>query len=392
MVRFARSLAVLTALCATTSAFAALPAATTEPATSITATSVVLNGTATPNGETTTGWFRLSTTDPGTCNDTFGTRVPGTGGTGVGNGSTAQSYTITTGVLPGNTYFYCAVVNNNSGTVFGIVRTFTTPATAPIVTATTANPVTSNSATLEGTVDARGSSGTAWFRYHTSQPSSCNDSFGTRVPTTGGFAISGNGTVPFTQNITGLLPGVTYYYCAIAQNGVGMSFGPVSPLLQFTTLVAAPSVTTNTVTNNVYGTQAELNGSVAGNGAPTTAWFRIASSDPGGCNDAFGTRVPASSGVFIGSSSSPQAYSQTATSLLPGTTYWYCAIANNSEGSRFGSVTSFTTPAAPTVTTVAASSITSTNARMNGSVTANGTNAIAYFRYSATNREPRGRL
>ena len=50
-------------------------------ATSITTSSADLNGAGVPNSEQTTGWFRISSTNPGTCDDTFGNRVPASGGT-----------------------------------------------------------------------------------------------------------------------------------------------------------------------------------------------------------------------------------------------------------------------------------------------------------------------
>ena len=49
---------------------------TTAAATAVTSTGATLNGSANPNGAATTGWFRYGTTNPGTCNDTFGTRAP----------------------------------------------------------------------------------------------------------------------------------------------------------------------------------------------------------------------------------------------------------------------------------------------------------------------------
>src|SRR5688572_16181621 len=107
-------------LTATSAAFAAAPTATTSPASTITANSAVLNGIANPGGEATTGWFRHATTNPGTCDDAFGTRVPGSGGTAVGMGAANVPYSVTTtGLLPGTTYFYCAIVSNPSGTAFG---------------------------------------------------------------------------------------------------------------------------------------------------------------------------------------------------------------------------------------------------------------------------------
>jgi len=52
------------------------PNVTPTAATSITDTSATLNGAATPNGFTATGWFRYATSSPGTCTDSFGTRAP----------------------------------------------------------------------------------------------------------------------------------------------------------------------------------------------------------------------------------------------------------------------------------------------------------------------------
>jgi hypothetical protein len=77
-----------------TPARAAAPIAATAAATSITTSTAALNGVGTPNGELTTGWFRISVTNPGTCNDTFGTRIPTTEGTDLGAGSVAIPYSI----------------------------------------------------------------------------------------------------------------------------------------------------------------------------------------------------------------------------------------------------------------------------------------------------------
>src|SRR5512134_2681402 len=111
-----RVVPLLLALCSARAAFAATPTAATSAATSVMTSSAVLNGSGNPNGEATTGWFRVSTTSPGTCNDIFGTRVPATSGTGLGTGTTSMSYSIsTTGLTPGTTYFFCAITSNASG-------------------------------------------------------------------------------------------------------------------------------------------------------------------------------------------------------------------------------------------------------------------------------------
>src|SRR5687767_1211690 len=50
----------------------AAPSVITTAATLVATTSATLNGSGNPNAAATTGWFRYSTTDPGTCNDVFG--------------------------------------------------------------------------------------------------------------------------------------------------------------------------------------------------------------------------------------------------------------------------------------------------------------------------------
>ncbi|MFZ5441130.1 MAG: beta strand repeat-containing protein [Myxococcota bacterium] len=363
-------------------ALAAAPTATTNAATSVTATTAQLNGAGNPGGEATLGWFRMSTTNPGACDDVFGTRVPAASGTSLGSGTANTTYSVsTTGLLPGTTYYFCAITNNASGTAFGGILTFTTPALAPAVTTLAATVVTSFGATLNGSAIPQGSAATGYFRYSTTSPGSCNNTFGTRVPSTGGTALgSGNTSTPYSEVLTGLQAGVTYYYCAIANNGIGTSYGN---LLQFTTLVAVPSVTTSAPAS-VTGTSATLQGTVNPNGAATTGWFRLASSNPGSCNDAFGTRVPSSGGNNLGGGSTTVSHTWS-TTLTPGTTYYYCAIAQNSEGTTLGNVVSFTTPDIPSVTTSAASSVLATSATLNGTGVPNLASATGWFRYSTSN-------
>jgi hypothetical protein len=117
------------------------PSATTSAASSITTTSALLNGTGNPNGTTTTAWFRIDTTSPGTCNDTFGTRVPSSGSTALGAGTSSVAYATTTSSLTQNTtYYYCAIASNGYGKGYGTVQSFTT---SPLVTTISAD-ITSN--------------------------------------------------------------------------------------------------------------------------------------------------------------------------------------------------------------------------------------------------------
>ena len=156
---------------ASSAAFAIAPTATTSAATGVAATSALLNGSGNPGSESTTGWFRLSTTTPGTCDDVFGTRVPSTGGTSLGAGAVNAPYSVSaTGLLPGNTYFVCAITNNASGTAFGALLTFTTPALIPTVATAAATSVTSSAAVFNGSATPNGSASNGFFRYSTTSP------------------------------------------------------------------------------------------------------------------------------------------------------------------------------------------------------------------------------
>ncbi|MER2562493.1 MAG: hypothetical protein ABTQ32_17345 [Myxococcaceae bacterium] len=359
----------------------AAPTMVTNPPTLLTATSVTLNGTGTPNNSSTTGWFRYASTDPVTCSDTFGFRVPFSSGTFLGSGTTAQAYSQSISLTPGTQYWYCAIGSNGVGLSFGTVETFTAPATAPIVTTSTATLVTGTTATLNGSANPRGASSTGYFRYATVNPGVCNDSFGTRAPASGGTALgSGNSGIAYSEPLTGLLPGTTYYYCAIANNAVGTGFGSMASL----TTPNVPTVTTSAV-SSITGTTAQLNGFATPQGATATGYFRYGMTDPGLCNDSYGTRMPASGGTNLGAGFSSTSFSQGLTGLSPGTTYFVCALASNSVGTGAGLPVTFTTPAAPTVTTMPATGVTATSGTLNATGIPNNSSATGWFRYSTTN-------
>jgi hypothetical protein len=215
-----------------------------------------------------------------------------------------------------------------------------------VVTTSAATSVAATGATLHGTVNPGRATTRGWFRYGTANPGSCSHTFGTRAPATSGTNIGfGSSPVSFSSAITGLTAGRTYYFCAVAQNSIGNSFGGVR---SFTTPTAKSSVTTSAPTL-VTATAAQLNGAGNANGASTTGWFRYSTVSPGTCHDNFGTRAPGSGAANLGSRLF--GYARAITGLAPGTTYYVCAIAANSVGKSFGSVRSFTTAAPPADTT-----------------------------------------
>ncbi len=238
----------------------AAPSVTTIPATQVTSAAATLNGFVNPNGSATTAWFRYSTSNPGTCNDSFGTRVPASGGTSLGAGGSDVGYSYPiSGLTPQEVYYFCVIANNGGGKAFGSVLTFTTPPSPLTVTTIPATQVTSSAATLNSFVNPNGLAATAWYRYSTTDPIICYDDFGTRVPASGGTSLgSGSSNVSYSYPISGLTPGEVYYFCVIAENGLGKAFGSV---LAFTTDSPPPdSVPPATTINLNPGTPNGSNG------------------------------------------------------------------------------------------------------------------------------------
>jgi hypothetical protein len=88
----------------------------------------------------------------------------------------------------------------------------------PIVTTTGPTLLTTNTATLNGTVNPAGSPTTAWFQWGPIQ-------FPYRYTTAITNLGSGNATLPVSQSLSGLTQGVTYHYRLVASNAPGVVRG-----------------------------------------------------------------------------------------------------------------------------------------------------------------------
>jgi len=122
---------------------------------------------------------------------------------------------------------------------------------------------------------------------------------------------------------------------------------------------------------------ATLNGSVTPNGLATQAWFEW------GENPALSSFAPTPE-QSLGSGTTSQLVSATLSGLSTGTTYYCRVAARNSSGTSKTTITSFTTSslgAAPTVDTLAASSVAATSATLNGNVAPNGLATQAWFEW-----------
>ncbi|KKR46261.1 MAG: hypothetical protein UT82_C0016G0002 [Parcubacteria group bacterium GW2011_GWB1_40_14] len=391
------------------------PTVTTTSPTSVAATSATLNGTYNPNGSDTSAWFRYSTVNPGTCNNSFGTQTANTFPLVSGNSTIPYSVNIS-GLTVGQTYYYCAIANG-AGFGYGNIVSFVAadpplPGSGNVfVTSTTYNGnlggLSGADAKCQTRASAAGLSGT-WRAFlgdetigpkerlfHSTNPYARMDDvsiannwtdltdgtlnapiniteFGTATTNTsdGGFpvvftsAVQDGSKYPVPNNTCNdwssssatnaaggsaneSASGWVSYISGGMCNGINYP-GALYCFKQES--FPSPLVTTISPTS-VTETTATLNGSVNPNGSAATGWFRYSASNPGTCNDTFGTRVPVAGGTAVGSGLSYVPYSQNISSLTPGITYYYCAIGNNTTGTAFGSVYSFvsSTPPSPNV-------------------------------------------
>lgn len=153
---------------------------------------------------------------------------------------------------------------------------------------------------------------------------------------TSGTSTSGQQKTTSTVTDSTLTDGATRYVILCDQSSACASFS-------FTVAKGTPPTVSTLSSSNLTPFAATLNAQANPIGVATTGYFRYWTSDPGSCTDSGGTRAPSSSGTSLGSGNSPVGYSQNITGLTPGTTYYYCAIADN--GSKgYGTISNFTAP------------------------------------------------
>jgi phosphodiesterase/alkaline phosphatase D-like protein len=215
-------------------------------------------------------------------------------------------------------------------------------ANAPSVVTAAASAVTSQSATVAGTVNPQGTATTAWFEWATSPGL---DTYAQSPP-----QGVGAGTSPLTvsQPLAGLSPATTWYYRAAAANASGTARGSIA---SFTTGAGpAPPAAGTAAATAITSAGAVLNGNVIPGASAATAWFEWGT-DPALTVYAMTTRQALPAGA------SSVAVSAPASGLAASTTYYFRVAASNVSGTARAAILGFTTSAAaapPQTLTVAA--------------------------------------
>ncbi len=190
------------------------------------------------------------------------------------------------------------------------------------------------------------------------------------VPITGSPFTVTTGT---SHEITGLSRSQSYTWSVTARNASGSGSAASAT---FTTLPPAPVVTT-TAASDITGVSATLGGTVNPSGAATTYVFRY-----GTAADLTGATATTAASAGAGSSAAAQSFA--ATGLTGGTIYYVRIEATNAGGTSEGSTLSFSTDPAPSVTTTAATGVTSSAATLGGTFNPNDDPTTYHFEYGTS--------
>ncbi len=222
-----------------------------------------------------------------------------------------------------------------------------TVSATPALTTTTSSSISANSAVVGGTVTDEGNTQVSirGFVYGTSAGSSTYS------------VTTGSGAGSFTNTLTGLTSGTTYFVRSFATNVQGTAYGAET---SFTTM-STPTVSSTATVTSITGTTAVGGGTITSDGGATVTSRGLVWGTSSG-----------SSTYSIAAGTGTGTFTTSISGLSIGTTYFVRAFATNSVGTSYGSEVSFATPNTATVASTITSTITSSTAILGGVLSSTG--------------------
>ena len=337
-----------------TPAFAAAPLITNINVSGISTTGATLNADIDPNGTTpTNGWFEL-----GPSFNPVG-QVP--------NINAIQTiFYNASGLTCGTTYnFNVGAMNTDPASpTMSFGNSFSTspcPLPPDVTTAYNVN-TTQTQTDLAGSVNPNSATTTVWFEY-LGNPICGNQNIG-------------SGSSPVAVNpctFSGLQPNQSY---VVTLNAINMNNTDQMTINFSTSSVTPPSIS-NVTANSVTQTSATLSAQINPNGSNTSGWFEV--------GPAYAPPVGNVNNIL-----STQTITYNLSGLFCATTYNFNAAAANLGGSPVQPA-QFTTAgcgSSPTITTSAASGISTSGGTLNGSWNANGYAVSTWFEYDTDGSAP----
>ncbi len=320
-------------------------------------TTAALAALVNPNGFASTVRFEYGTTTSYGTLTTLQNIGSGTGEVNVGaNLINLQQDTL---------YHFRTIATNSNGTTLGTDRTFSTAPRPPTATTSVATNVTSDAATLNGSVNAGGLATTYRFDYGPTT------SYGASTVTQS--AGTGTSDQAASVEVSSLPPNTLYHFRLVATNSRGTVNGADQI---FTTLALAPGAITNAASAITFS-GATLNGTIMPNGVSATVQFEY------GTTAGYGSTTPA---FVVGATGGAVPVNQMVSGLLASTTYHFRVVVATNGGTTRGDDLTFRTETSglPAAGTGAAAAVGLTSAVLSANVNGNSASTTVAFEYGTT--------
>ncbi|MGL6200576.1 MAG: DUF7601 domain-containing protein [Lachnospiraceae bacterium] len=231
---------------------------------------------------------------------------------------------------------------------------------SPAAVTSSATSITSTTATLVGTYNTGGVSGSVYFQYGTTT---------SMTSTTTSTTLTSSAATSRSVAVSGLSQNTTYYYRMVVVVA-GITY--TGSTLNFTTYGTPAAVTS--AASSIGTTTAVLNGTYNTGGYTGTVYFQY------GTTTSFGSTTTSTSLT----SSTATARAVTISGLTANTIYYFRMVVVANGTTYTGSTLNFTTYGTPAAVTSAASSIGTTTAVLNGTYNTGGYTGTVYFQYGTT--------